>query len=190
MQTGNKLFWDLDESLIHTFYADSEKHADQLMDLYSEYWKGVKYYIRHDGWYVSFLRNGALELLEFTRNLAGFDNVNMLSIGGKEYILWANVKMGLGFDPNFQIFGKEDIATLKVHPKFKDTHNILIDDMSFAHHIKRSEGNNKIDFLSGIPKNNLIQIPKFTVWVGDVDKNHIDQFIDETKNRITRAIFL
>jgi hypothetical protein len=114
----------------------------------------------------------------------------MLSIGGKEYILWANVKMGLGFDPNFQIFGKEDLAIIKVHPKFKDTNNILIDDMSFAHHLKRPEGNNKIDFLSGIPKENLTQIPKFTVWVGDINKESIEQFVDETKNKIVRAIIL
>lgn len=183
----NKLFWDLDESMIHSFYADNEKHANQLLDTYSEYWVGIKYHVRNDGWYVSFLRNGILELLEFSRSLLGGEHVNMLSIGGKEYILWANIKMGLGFDPNFQIFGKEDLSTLKVHPKFKDTFNILIDDMSYSHHIKRAEGNNKIDFLSKIPKSNLIQIPKFTVWEGDIDKESIDEFVGETKDRIVRA---
>ena len=95
-----KVFLDFDEMLAHSFYADSEKHADQLLEDYSEHWYGVKYHIRNDGWYVTFKRSWADDLIKFLNELVDKDNVYILTTGTLDYIRWANIKINLGFDPN------------------------------------------------------------------------------------------
>lgn len=184
----NKLFWDLDETMVHSMYANNEEHADQLLELYSEHWKGVKFKIRHDGWYVSFLRDSTKKLLEFSRELLGEENVYILTAGSQDYVLWVNMYVGLGFDPNTNIFSREDFARQEVCPNFKDTFNVLIDNENYLYHCLGERC--KVKYLNHIPSEQFIHADKFTVWEERVDPNWTDKYIEDTKLRIRKAFNL
>lgn len=196
MQT--KLFFDLDETLVHSFKATNQDHADQLLNLYDGYWKSAKYCIRGTGWdeppvwYVSFLRKGTLDLLKFTRDLLGEEHVNMLTLGGSSYAEYTNANMGLGFNPNSQIFPHEVIASYKIHPKFRRTFNILIDNENHDHHRVDRRGfeltHGKVKWLNNLPSENFIQIPEFTVWSESLDPKWTEQYVEDTKAKILELI--
>jgi hypothetical protein len=189
-----KLFMDLDECMVHSLYADNEKHADQLIDMYGEYWRGEKYNVRvssgawdygqsspYDSWHVSFLRPLTKDLLIFARQVFGNDNVYMLSTGILDYIRTVNIILELGFDPNINIFGREDIKRHTTHPKFKDTFNVLVDNEDYEYH---SLGVNcKVNWLNVIPPEQLVQINEFTVWKPDDD----EYYLENVKDRILTA---
>lgn len=186
--SSNKLFWDLDETLVHSMYANNEEHADQLIDMYGEHWKGVKFEIRHDGWFVSFLRNSTQRLLEFSRELLGKENVYILSAGSCDYVLWANTKIELGFDPNTNIFTREDFTYTETSPKFKDTFNVLIDNENYFYHALGERG--KVKFLNNYPIEQHINIEPFTVWSEKIDPDWVDNYVEDTKERIRKAFNL
>ena len=183
-----KLFWDLDETMVHSMYANNEKHADELVDLYGEHWKGVKYKIRHDGWYVSLLRNSTKRLLEFSRELLGPENVFILTAGTFDYVLAVNHNVGLGFDPNTNIFSREDVARQEVCPKFVDTFNVLIDNEDYFYHAFGDRC--KVKFLNHIPIEQHIHTDKFTVWEEKLDSDWVDKYIENTKLLIRKAFKL
>ncbi len=178
----NRLFWDMDETLVHSFYADSEKHANQLLEQHGEYWKAVKFHIRHDGWYVSYLRNISMRLLEFSRELLGEDNVILLSRGDIDYVRWTNVQIGLGFDPNVGIYGHQDIEWEDTNPRFKDTFNVLIDNENYAYHCVGNR--NKVKYLNNIPEEQFIQIDEFNIWKDRLDKGEDDTYVEYMKEKI------
>lgn len=186
MIDNKKLFLDFDNTLAHSLYANDEKHADQLLYDYGEHWYGVKFEIRHNGWFVSFTRNWTNDLLEFSRNLVGNDNVFILTTGTLDYIRWCNVKLGLGFDPNTNIFGREDISYQDTHPKFVDSHNVLVDDLSYSDHALGSRG--KVKFLNNIPKNQFVDVAPFTVHSEKLGRD--DEYFEDLKDRIMRALLI
>jgi hypothetical protein len=183
---SNYLFLDLDECMVHSNYANDEKHADQLIDMYGEHWAGVKFQIRNDGWYVSFIRSWTRELLTFSRQLLGNNNVHMLSTGTLNYIRWVNVHLKLGFDPNTNIFGREDLqCQWAAHPKFRDTFNVLVDNEDWYYH---STGQcSKVAFLTNLPMEQLIQVPKFEVYTETIDKQKQQEQFDDVKDRIMKV---
>ena len=185
-QQNNKipaLFWDMDNCLIHSLYATDQQDADALIERYSELWRGEKFKIS-DGWYVTFLRGFSKELLSFSRQLLGNDNVYALSTGTIDYITSINHVLDLGFDPNTQMFGREDIYGYYKYPRFECTHNILIDNEDWWFH---SDGkHNKVKFLNNLLESQLIQVPAFDVNYG---KEHLGDFMDDLKLKITEAFF-
>tara|TARA_R110002167_G_scaffold98020_3_gene258293 strand:- start:24269 stop:24826 length:558 start_codon:yes stop_codon:yes gene_type:complete len=180
----NYLVMDLDECMVHTFYADHKKHADQLLDSYGEAWKGVKYHIRHDGWYVSFVRSWTYDLLEFGRDLLGEDNVFIMSQGMLEYVLWANVHLDLGFNPNTNIFGREDIGRYEKHPRFGQSFNVLVDNENYDYHCFPTD-RCKVKALHDIPREQLLQVKDFTVWSEPITDQ--TDYLESIKDRIMKA---
>lgn len=178
----NRLFFDMDECLLQSFYADSEKHANQLLEQHGEYWKAVKYHIRHDGWYVSYLRNITNRLLKFSRELLGEDNVYLLSRGDVEYVRWANVMMGLGFDPNTNVFGHQDIEWVDTNIKFKDSFNVLIDNETYEYHLRGVR--NKVKYLNNLPREQYIQIDEFNIWKDRLNKDEDSTYVEYMQEKI------
>lgn len=180
----NRLFLDFDNTMAHSLYANNETHADQLLYDYGEHWYGVKFRIGGDGWLVSFKRNWTDDLLNFSRNLVGNDNVYILTTGTLDYIRWCNVKLELGFDPNTNISGREDISYRDTHPKFIDSHNVLVDDLSYSDHASGTRG--KVKFLNNISKDQYLQVQPFTVWSDGIEGEK--EYFDLLKDRIVRAL--
>lgn len=183
-----KIFLDFDNTLAHTFYADNEKHADELLYDYTEHFVGEKFQIRNDGWYVSFKRAWTDELLTFTRQLVGMGNVYILTTGTQDYIRWCNVHLKLGFDPNTNIFGREDIFEKETHPLFKESYNILVDDLSYNEHSRGYHKPNhcKVKFLNNIPRSQYVRVKEFTVWTEPLGKN--EEYFETVKSKILDAL--
>lgn len=191
MQT-NKLFLDLDECMVHTLYADDECHANQLIDTYSEHWVGEKFELAYAGsawdfnisriWYVTFLRNTTRELLTFSRQVFGNDNVYMLSTGTLDYIQRVNKVLNLGFNPDTHVYGREDIERYEICEKFKNNYNVLVDDRSYEFHIGTR---GKIAFLNYIKPEQYVRVEKFTVWSEPIGNN--EKLLEDLKDRILTA---
>jgi hypothetical protein len=161
---------DFDETLAHSIYADHEKHADQLIDMYGEHWRCEKFYVNPKGWdvhgeiewYVTCKRSWTDDLIKFSRELVGHDNVYILTASVGDYIRWCNKKLELGFDPNSNIFSREDILSIEVNPKFVNTHNILVDNLPYCEHSREQYG--KAAFLNNLPKEQFVRVNEFEVW--------------------------
>jgi hypothetical protein len=174
-----RIFWDLDETLIHTLFASShEKDADSFIDTYGEHWAHVKF-CDDNHWYVTFLRKQTREWLVFSRQLTGNENVFMLTFGMNWYARKINDLLNLGF-PEEQIFAREHIRDYEKHsPQFKDSYNILIDDREYFEH--RGMGRHgKVNFLNSLPESQFINIEEFTVW----NREDPDDYLDQLKNEI------
>ncbi len=194
------IFFDLDNTIVHSMKADSESHADQLIYMYGEYWKSVKFCVRGDGWdagsewFVSFLRNGALELLDFSRELLGSDNVKILTLSPLNYAACVNTVMGLGFDANTDIFTHESLKKHRICPDFKDTFNVLIDNEDHTHHTQDDDGlkyeHCKVVWLNNLPPEQFIQIPEFTVWGEILAEEWTAEYVNGTKQQIRKAFNL
>lgn len=92
----NKIFFDLDECLIHTELREpTQKHISFCLDDYG-------------GTYYSIVRPCAKRLIEFARNLIGAENVFILTAAIKPYACEINRLAEFGF-PEDQILSREDI---------------------------------------------------------------------------------
>lgn len=185
MNRNVNLFLDLDETLVHTLVASTEKQADKYLDEHSEHFVSKKFKIRHDAcWYVTFKRNITDNLIKFCKELVGEKNVYILSHGSLDYVLWVNVYLDLGIDPNTQIYGREDIGRHHTaNPKFKGQFNILIDNESYDWH--GCVGESKLSYLDEIPKSQFIQIEPFSVF--ELEKKE-EKILEDVKNRILTCL--
>jgi hypothetical protein len=186
MQINRKIFLDFDNTLAHSLYASDEPHADSLLYDYSEHFVGEKFQIRHDGWYVSFKRSWCDDLITFSKQLIGPDNVYILTTGTQEYIRWCNVHLQLGFDPNTHIFGREDIRN-NIHPYklFTDTYNVLVDNMDYRDH---AMGVGKVTFLNKIPRTQYVKVSDFEVWSEPLGRN--EEYFEKVTSDIIEAFNL
>lgn len=177
------LFIDVDNCMVESLCPSSEEECERNEYLYGEYYTAGKFNM-NGFWYNVFLRDNIRELLAFSRQLLGNDNVYILSTGVYDYVTWINHVLELGFDPNTNIFGRESIQGHFKYPKFECTHNVLIDNEDWWFH---SQGNfNKVKFLNNLPIDNLITVPPFYV-------NNIDgmdkEYVEELKNEIIEKFF-
>ena len=178
---------DMDECMVHSMAAKNEKHADQLLYDYGEHWRGEKFHIRHDGWYVTFQRSWTKDLLKFGRDLLGEDNVFIMSQGMLDYVLWVNKYLELGFDPNTNIFGREDIGRYHNHPRFGDSFNVLVDNEDYDYHCFPWD-RCKVKALHDIPREQLIQVEHFSVYSEPITDQI--EYLESIKDRITKAFKL
>ena len=120
----NKIFFDLDSTLIYTDFSAPDQEHKQFEVL------GHPHY--------TIFRPCAKNLIDFARSVAGEENVYILTSSETEYAHKIN-ELGLfGFDSS-QIFAREDIKRLTIstayggiatYPlKIADKNNILIDDL-------------------------------------------------------------
>ena len=155
---NNTLILDLDETLVSSLYASNEKHADELLERYSQYWAGVKFQLPNDGWYVSFIRSWSKELIQYFQMTLGLDNVCILSWGSCDYVLRASNLLETGIPPN-NTFTREDMGFTV--PRFKDKNCVLVDNENYSFH--RAGSQNKVNFLYGLEPEKLVQVTNFDV---------------------------
>lgn len=194
MNTDRKLFLDYDETMAQSLYAKDEKHADQLIDMYGEHWVGEKFQLHcssgwgeSSSWYVTFKREWTNDLLTFSRQLFGNDNVYILSTGTRDYVSACNHHLKLGFDPNTNIYAREDIQKYgrDGHPLFKETFNVLVDNLSYWDHSYGSS--NKVRFLGKIPDTQFIHVLDFSIHTEPLD---IADITENLKDDILKAFNL
>jgi hypothetical protein len=152
------LVLDFDETLASSMYASNEKHADELLETYGQYWHGVKFQLPNDGWYVSFIRSWSKELISYFQMTLGLDNICILSWGTNDYVLRAAHLLDLGISPQ-NTFTREDIGYTV--PRFENKNNVLVDNENYSYH--RGGYHNKVNFLYGLEPEKLVQVTNFDV---------------------------
>lgn len=177
MSDARFLFLDLDETLISTLDAEDEKHADQLLDIYTQHWKGEKYLLS-DGWYVSFIRDWSKDLVAYYQMVIGYKNVGILSWGTLEYVTFVNQLLGLNV-VSYNIYGREDMNANV--PKLKGLNKVLVDNEDYAHHLEMGYPYTKIRFLGELPVSKMVTVRGF-----DVRYSYGDLWDVEFEELITR----
>ena len=174
---SNKIaIFDFDETLASSLYATNEKHADELIDRYGEYWHGVKFELPNDGWYVSFIRSWSKELIKYFQMTLGLDNVCILSWGSCDYVLRSSNLLETGIPPN-NTFTSEDMRYTV--PRFKDKNCVLVDNEYYSFH--SGIGVNKVNFLYGLEPEKYIEVPNF-------DVRYFQEGIDITLEELIKKI--
>ena len=135
----NRIFWDIDETLIHT---SVNSQPDQ---------ECVSFVMDADlNNYYTIIRPCAKRLIDFSRILVGQDRVHLLTAASSEYAQEINRIGSFGFD-NEDIFSREDIKNHTMYTIYGGTsynphiyankNNVLIDDLE----IDRNQS--KINFI-------------------------------------------
>ncbi len=120
----NKIFWDLDSTLIHTeLYNPNQEHVVFRIGGYN---------------YYTIIRPCAKTLVEFCRQLVGKDNVYVLTTSTREYASNVNRLADLEFEPD-HIIAREDIENAYVGTAYggravnpldiASQENVLIDNL-------------------------------------------------------------
>jgi hypothetical protein len=180
------LVLDYDETLCSSMYAHNEKHADELFDTYSYYWKGVKYELPNDGWYISFIRSWAIELVQYFQTTLGLDNVCILSWGTNDYVLKSVESLGINISPT-NIFTREDMGANV--PRFKNKNVVLVDNEPWTYH--RSGPVNKVFFLHGLQPEKMVNVGPFDVrYFRDESDITLDNLIKDIESAFDHGISL
>lgn len=167
-----KIFWDIDETLIHSVMYTGKDYNDHsfIIDVYDEL-------------YYTHVRPCAYSLIEYSRGLVGVDNVYILTAAAERYARCVNAKAGWEFAED-HIIARETIERYTVrlpslyscktivseHP-LAHNDNILIDNLP-------PEYNNEKTTLLRV--NPLINYFKVDDYVGRNFEDDI--FRDEVKH--------
>lgn len=172
----NRIYWDIDETLIHTsMRPPNQEHI--ILDL------------DDGGLYYTIVRPCSKDLIQFSRDLVGEDRVHILTTATRDYALEVNRLAGWGFKPD-DIFAREDQAKhrrgfstaysgyyTEVDPHiYAHKDNVLIDNLP------RRENQTKINFI-GIGKTEDTNYFKIRDYYGVNFPD--DTFEEDVKNFLT-----
>jgi phosphoglycolate phosphatase-like HAD superfamily hydrolase len=117
------IFFDIDETLIHSAYDKPGFRNDYLELTFIE---GRNLY--------TLVRPCADKIIQYARNLVGFENVYILTTATREYAEQVNDGAGWNFDVK-SIFTREDlrdatrVGTTIPHPTLAHPNNVIIDNL-------------------------------------------------------------
>ena len=178
-----RIFLDLDETLISTTCSSSKDDIESTYNLYSRFYDKSEKYLLLDGiyYYSTFLRNCAIDIINFCKNLAGEENCFILTLGGEDYSKLINAKFDLGF-PDSHIYNRDHLSADFQIEKFHQGKNILVDNENYKYHLFSG----KVDFLNLKEKpENIIQIPEFKYYEKDIldEKEEFNKLKDLIENK-------
>ena len=178
----NRIYWDIDETLIHTTMRPPNQEHIVLA-------------LNDGGMYYTILRPCAKRLIEFSRELVGAARVHILTTATRDYAQEVNRLAGWGFK-NDDIFAREDQAShSRNFPTAYGGYHSEIDPHIYTHkdnvlidNLPRRENQVKIDFI-GIGKTENTNYLKIDDYYGvefsdstfeqDVKNFLINRFNDE-----------
>jgi hypothetical protein len=145
----NKIFWDIDETLIHTTNRALGSANAVAFKL-----KNNKYT------YNTIIRSCSKELIDYTREVVGFDNVYILTAATSDYANKVNELAGWAFHPD-HIIAREDVSQHYISTayggdtvspnKLAHKYNVLIDNLPYR------ENYDKINLI-GISEDRYMKI--------------------------------
>lgn len=173
----NKIFWDNDECLSHSSYMPFENQTYLTITLV-------------DGCVYTILRPSAKEVLKYSRNLVGDDNVYMLTSASTDFAQAVNIEAGLGFNIN-QILTRDDMSKHAVsgayggsyvmpHGELAHEDNVLIDNLPSRYNI------DKMSFI-GINSSRYLQIRDY--YGVNIPENE-RKFVNQVKEFLTLVNFI
>jgi len=119
----NCVFWDLDETLIHSMTQSNDGNHDFTIHLDSGAWSSV------DTYYVK-VRRDSKDVIDYSRKLVGHRNVLILTAATYEYAFDICNKADFGFNRE-QIISREQIKYFvrQQESKYRNVNNVLIDNL-------------------------------------------------------------
>jgi hypothetical protein len=174
-----KLFWDIDETLIHsrTYIHEKYKHTI-IVDVYDEL-------------YYTCVRPCAKYVIDYSREVFGADNVYILTAAAELYAQRINKQAGWGF-PDSYIIGRETTErycikmpslygsqTLVTEHPLANKNNLLIDNL-------RPEWNTEKTSLMLInPQKNYLTVEEYrgNNLDDDIFRDTVIHFMDDAINR-------
>lgn len=187
------IFLDLDETLISSVYCSSKKYMQDYIATYIDYESCSFILPESSGFYATFLRPIALDIIEYCKNLVGEENVYVLTASTDDYANALNKGIDLGFKPE-DIYHRELIYYARtsgdIVEKFKNSDNILIDNLRHRDHAAPTPYGSKGQFLGGLDRERYVQINPFdidNVWQGFKEYDQ-DYFENVLKIKIQKAV--
>lgn len=166
----NRIYWDIDETLIHTRMRPPEqKHISFSLE---------------GGMYYTIIRPCSKELIEFSREMVGAENVHILTWATYDYAMEINRQADWGFKAE-DIFAREAILSrstiyeVKPH-NYAHKNNVLIDNLPAR------ENEIKTSFISINPVTNYLKIDDYygVNNLGEADFiNQVKEFLHEVQSR-------
>lgn len=178
------LFIDLDETMISTIYANSQKEAESIVYLDQSDMVEVVSFELEDGWYITYLRNGVKTFLRKCREIYGHDNVYILTAATKDYACKINELHELGFKKD-HIISREDIKYKPPSDQgFKlPGQYVLVDNEEYWFHCYGRV--QKVSYLHNLPQSRYIKVEDF---IGRcVDENDRTQLWNDVLEDIEEA---
>lgn len=167
------IYFDNDETLSHSVYQEpNQKH--------------FRFTLENGGVYYPIIRPSAKRIIDFARNLVGFENVKILTTATKDYIREINKVAEWGFLDE-QLIAREEISSSLRYPTDGSSHleasryahpeNVLIDNLP------PRENSDKISFL-GIWKTYHANYFKVSDYYGfdfpdDPFEEYVMKFLEE-----------
>jgi hypothetical protein len=153
----NKIFWDIDETMIHTLMNDPNQQH-------------LQFSLGDSLTYHTIIRPCSHALIRYSRELVGKENVHILTTATRDYAEKVNELAGWGFDPK-DIFAREDQAAARVWVttaygggynettphEYANPNNVLIDNL----YPRENQG--KIQFIGIVDtyKTNYLKIQDY-----------------------------
>jgi hypothetical protein len=193
----DNIFWDIDETLIHSYYKNENNAKAYNQTPTFEFSLA-------DGSYCTFIRDNADEVVEYSRSVVGKDNVFILTRATHDYALEINKNTGWDFSEK-NIIARENIylhnrimrgfrsgwhldadhnlteieldssKTSKFIENLKNFENILIDDLAYPFNEEKYS-------LLGIEREQYLKIEGFYgININSVNQNFekmVKEFID------------
>lgn len=157
------IFFDIDETLIHSSYHKPSFRNDYL---------SLKFVEGRD--LYTLVRPCADKIIQYAKNLVGFENVYILTTATREYAEQVNDGAGWNFDVT-SIFTREDLRDATTqngitipHPTLAHPNNVIIDNLP------KRYNSNKIAYI-GISVNRYFHVDDYY----GADDEDLEQFFYE-----------
>ena len=141
---------DLDETLIHTQIVGNKYFIDENEAF------NIQFRLNNDPlYYLTWIRKEAQKVIDFSREVVGYDNVFLFTRGASDYAAGVNEHAKFGFT-NEQILWREKWSELESFSRWEkfDADNILVDNEKYVDNME------KIVF-SGVAATNYLNCRNF-----------------------------
>lgn len=172
----NKIFFDIDETLIHSEYGSNDEANFNFVD-------GFGYT------YCTYVRPCSNELIEYARSLVGVENVHILTAATLDYASKINKNAGWGFSED-DIFAREIMKKYSIQIPSLYGSSTLVNPHPYAHQLNvlidnlpSKYNNDKIDLMCIDPRTNYLHVRDYMGDNSD-DETFREQVKEFLKTRI------
>ena len=159
------IFFDIDETLIHSSYDKPNYLRNDYLEL--KFVEGRDLY--------TLVRPCADKIIQYARDLVGFENVYVLTTSTREYAEQVNTGAGWNFNVK-SLFTREDLRDAKSntmyetlpHPTLANPNNVIIDNLPYRYNT------NKMAYI-GISADNYCHVDDYY----GADDEDLEQFFYE-----------
>ena len=164
----NKIFWVIDETLIHTLFNEKTTQPH------------ISFKLQNDkAAYNTIVRECAQSVIDFSREIVGAENVYILTAATHDYAFTINNRAGWGFGEH-QIIARDEIARHKTSTAYGGScvlasilahrDNVLIDNLPWRYNTDKMD-------LIGIRQDRYIKIDEY--YGVEFEHSYFEEYVKE-----------